>query len=188
VTILILIAANLIGSESPSKLRTNLETHPSCGVLALYSLLRLEGKPRTIDEIERILPNKDESGYSMLELKTAASKLGFELEGIKLNMNINVIQRPMIVFLQDSRHGHFLTLVPDKSSGKFVQVLDGDRAPQLLSTTEFAHTAGWTGLALVPPRFHFPFRLLGIAGLSLSFSLRYGRSVWRFLRSQRGHH
>ena len=60
-------------------------TKLDCGVNALFVLLRLEGRPVTLERLESVLPPRHPEGYSMAELARRRSPLGLGLEGVRFD-------------------------------------------------------------------------------------------------------
>lgn len=57
-------------------------TSADCGLRSLYLLLRMEELSPTLDEIRSHLPSTRPQGFSMLELREAASAMGLKLVGV----------------------------------------------------------------------------------------------------------
>ena len=83
------------GAAGPEE-TTNLD----CGVNALFILLRLEGRPVTLDRLGSALPPRYPDGYSMAELASAAGSLGLDVEGVRFASGDTVLTRPAIAFLK----------------------------------------------------------------------------------------
>jgi len=125
------------------------ETKLDCGVNALFVLLRLEGKPVTLDRLESALPFRQPQGYSMAELAAAGGSLGLRLEGLRLAKGDKGLDRPAIAFLKDAKGGHFAVLRPVGSTGTMVQVIDPPHAPWIGDYDRVLSAEPWTGRVLV---------------------------------------
>ncbi len=137
-----------------------------CGTMALYTLLRLEGHSTNLKRLESILPQPNPSGYSMQELQAAALAGGLTLEGVLLKKDRRAIDRPMILFLRQSPHGHFVVVRPVGKTGKLVQILDPNLPPDVADASELLESRAWTGLALRPRRVSWP----AVVGWTLGIS------------------
>jgi len=142
--------------QIPSQANRQPETGPApqlfdCGTLSLYTLLHIEGKTTELSQLEAVLPPPlDPRGYSMKDLQDAARSRGLVLDGLLLEKDPSAIDRPMIVFMKQYPHGHFMVLRPVGLSGKHVQVLDPNHVPDIIDKTTLFESDQWTGLALVP--------------------------------------
>lgn len=152
-----------------------------CGTLALYTLLRLEGRATRLVDVGTSLHPRPAPGSSMRELRDAAASLGVRLTGIRLPPD-GRLDRPAIVFTRRGGHGHFFVLRPVGHTGELVQVLDALQDPDVTDMPNLVNSPGWTGLALIPSRPRWPVRLgwslLGIAiicSLGLLFAARRSR-------------
>jgi hypothetical protein len=125
-------------------------TKPDCGVNALFVLLRLEGRPVTLDRLESALPARRPDGYSMAELSAAAGSLGLGLEGVRFAKGDRALNRPAIAFLRDAKGGHFAVLRPVGTTGTMVQVIDPPAAPWIADYDRLFAARTWTGRILVP--------------------------------------
>ena len=136
-------------------------TAHDCGFISLLSLLRLEGFPTSLQRLEHELPAPQPNGHSMKDLRDAAHARGLKLTGVSLTKDLRAVDRPMIIFLNRGKHGHFVVIRPVGHSGKLVQVIDSNREPEVLDKTDLVARRDWTGLALIPDRPDWPFRILG---------------------------
>jgi hypothetical protein len=111
---------------------------------------RLDSRNWTLSDVERYLsPAKHE--YTLGELRAAAERAGFPLDGIRLRRD-RAPQRASLVYLHNGRFGHFNVIRPVGHSGTLVQVLDGDKHARVVDFPTLYSRAEWTGLALVPSR------------------------------------
>lgn len=144
-----------------------------CGTLALYHLLRMEGRPADLTAIGSHLPAMPPAGYSMLELKDAARACGLRLSGIRLKDPARELDRPVIAFL---KRGHYVVVRPVGHTGKLVQVLNGIEPTRIIDKDVLFASSEWTGLVLAPGRTGWVdgvVVLLGsLSGLSLLVWLR----------------
>lgn len=58
-----------------------------CGIIALHTLLSLEGRPIHIDALSTRLPAPTSRGHSMAELRDAARSFGLTLTGVKFSQS-----------------------------------------------------------------------------------------------------
>jgi ABC-type bacteriocin/lantibiotic exporter with double-glycine peptidase domain len=136
------VHARATGPDETSKL--------DCGVNALFILLRLEGRPVTLDRLVSALPARHADGYSMAELEAASRSFGLALEGVKFARGDKALDRPAIAFLEDARGGHFAVLRPVGTTGTMVQVIDPPHVPWIADYGRVMTTPSWTGRLLVP--------------------------------------
>jgi len=118
-----------------------------CGTLALYHLLPIEGRSPELASIGSRLPPMASTGYSMKEVRDAASACGLPLVGLRLKDPARELNRPMIVFF---RQGHFAVVRPVGHTGNLVQVLEGVNGSEIIDRDVLFHLPNWTGLALAP--------------------------------------
>ena len=128
------------------------ETPYDCGPLALYTILRLEGRDADLDRIESLLPMPRAAGSTLKELQVASRVCGLSLFGARLDDGSLSLDRPAIVYLQRRPHGHFIVVRPLGRSGSRVQVFDPAGPPRVLDAADLADRSDWTGLALLPER------------------------------------
>ncbi len=126
----------------------------ACGPMALYHLLRIEGRPVSLAEVARRCGRAEEGGHSLAELGDAAKALGLELRGARLDRASWPIDRPAVAHLSRGPGGvgHFVVVRPVGHSGKLVQVIDGEDSVEVLDFDRLAGSRGWSGVALVPLR------------------------------------
>jgi Peptidase C39 family len=145
-TLLILVAPAVYARATEPDETTKLD----CGVNALFILLRLEGRPVTLDRLVAALPARHPDGYSMAELAAASRSFGLSLEGVRFAKGDPALDRPAIAFLEDSRGGHFAVLRPVGTTGTMVQVIDPPHVPWIADYGRVMTTPSWTGRLLVP--------------------------------------
>jgi hypothetical protein len=151
-----------------------------CGTVALYALLRLEGRPTSLESVAARLPAIRPAGHSMKELRDAARTLGLGLDGAYLGKDDKAIDRPMLAFLKVEGKGHFLVIRPVGHSGKLVQVIDSNQPTRVMDKADLVTSDQWTGLVLATRRTNWPVLaalvLVATAGLG-AFILFRGRMV-----------
>ena len=154
---------------------------PDCGVNALFLLLNLEGRPITIDRLERALPARNPQGYSMAELSAASQAMGLPLDGVKFDKGDEPLDRPAIAFFKDAKAGHFALLRPVGATGTMVQLIDPPHAPQILDYSRLFQSKTWTGRVLIrrEPWFVRYARPLIVAAVALSATLFLAAFRWR---------
>jgi ABC-type bacteriocin/lantibiotic exporter with double-glycine peptidase domain len=147
-----------------------------CATGSLYLLLRLEGLDVEPAAVVRQLPSERHSGgYSMAELREAATRLGLRLKGVRLATRGQIVDRPAIVFSRREGHGHFFVLRPLSVEGQY-QVLDLDRSPIITTADSLLTSDEWTGLALVLDRPNYP--AIGLVATAAGLaSLALGRTL-----------
>lgn len=129
-----------------------------CGTLALYTLFRVEGRRVDLHGLESALPTPPPSGFSMQQLRYAASSLGVQLTAVRLPAS-GSWDRPALVFTRRGPHGHFFVLRPIGHTGKLVQVIDSLGDPDVVDISDIVKSPEWTGLALIPPPANWPARI-----------------------------
>ncbi len=159
-------------------------TKLDCGVNALFVLLKLEGRPVTLDRLESALPPRHRDGYSMAELSKAAASLGLTLEGVRFAKGDRALDRPAIAFIKDAKGGHFTVLRPVGTTGTMVQVIDPPHVPWITDYDRLFASRPWTGRILLardpwPVRYALPLSIAAAYVPVVTFS------VWRHKRSSR---
>lgn len=146
-----------------------------CGTLALYSLLHIEGRPIDLRTLANRLSSPGQDGHSMKALRDTARMSGLELRGVQLKKDPRAIDRPMLVYLKEGGHGHYIVIRPVGHTGTLVQIIDSNRPLEIMDKVDLVASPIWTGLALVPRRANWPARLFGgfFAVTGLCFLLRY---------------
>jgi len=167
-----LLAAAMLTTNSVASLPLPSErTTLDCGVNSLFLLLSLEGHPSTLNSLDAALPARHPDGYSMAELAAASRALGLSLDGIQLAKGGPPLDGPVIVFIKDTKLGHFALLRPVGTTGTMVQVLDAPSAPQIVDMARLVAMKSWTGRALIPRtpwyRRYAPTLLAAAVGLGL---------------------
>ena len=154
-----------------------------CGMDALYHLMRLEKRDVPIARIAAAMPRLHPDGYSMKELRDAAASLGLKLDGVNLPRNPEVIDRPMLAFLNLGDRGHYVVIRPIGHTGHLAQVIDEVGEPLVVDSTQLFASPQWTGFVLIPRRTNWLvvvgagvalFSLIGLALLSWRRSGRDG--------------
>ena len=126
------------------------EPAPDCGVVGLYTTLRLAGRTVTLNEVTAVLGMTPPGGFSMIELRTAAERLGLSLAGINLDQSRGTrLTRPALVYLDRGGDGHYVVLRPVGHSARMVQVFDGVEGIALVDLSALQAAPDWTGIALV---------------------------------------
>ena len=123
-----------------------------CGTMSLAALLSLEGYPAAPELLVARLRPSSPAGPSLEELRNAAAASGLKLRGVRLNKEERAIDRPMIVFLRRTDHGHFQVVRPVGHTGKLAQVIDPNWPPAVVEKAALFATPEWTGIALIPDR------------------------------------
>lgn len=128
------------------------ETSASCGLGALYCLLRAEGKSCTLLDVAAVLPHQTAEGYSLLEIQEGARLLGLSLKGIQTSSANAAPRKRAMVYLSNREFGHFIVIEPVGKSGKLVQVIDPVGLTYVVAYAELKHRKDWTGkMLLVAP-------------------------------------
>ncbi|GAC1475713.1 MAG: hypothetical protein NVSMB9_28700 [Isosphaeraceae bacterium] len=143
---LIVVLASAVNARAAGPEET---TKLDCGVNALFVLLRLEGRPVTLDRLLAPLPPRRADGYSMAELSAASGSLGLSLEGVRFARGDKALDRPAIAFLKDVKGGHFAVLRPVGTTGTMVQVIDPPHAPWIADYEQVLGAKPWMGRILV---------------------------------------
>ena len=142
-----------------------------CGTLALYNLLRLEGRSTDLATIERHLPVTNGGRYSLKDLRDAARVSGLNLDGVQLAKSDKAPTQLALVHLDRKPDGHFLLVRPVGFTGKLVQVIDSTQEPFVLDAANLYASPEWTGLALVPSRPNWPVRAVGLVSIAAGLTL-----------------
>ena len=144
------LALLLAQAANPRAVRADDTIDYDCGVNALFILLRLAGRPVTLDRLTSVLPPRPRDGYSMAELAAASSSLGLGLEGVEFRRGDEALGHPAIVFLKSAKGGHFAVLRPVGTTGTMVQVIDPPNVPWIADYDLPFSVKSWTGRVLVP--------------------------------------
>lgn len=148
-----------------------------CGTVALYHLLRLEGKPASVDGLLQFLPDRGPDGHSLLELRETARRHGLTLDACVIPKKPGTIQSPVLLYFKGQNAGHFLVVRPVGHTGRLVQILDGEFTPEVIDAERLMASPAWTGIALIPRPWNFPaYAALTVSVLS---SLALGLRVYR---------
>ena len=121
-----------------------------CGTSSLYTLLRLEGKGVAFDILCKRMPGGAQRAHTLAELRDCAHSFGLRLRGVRLPVRRESLDRPMLVFLDQKPHGHFVVVRPVGHSGNLVQVFDPGLEPAVMDAAALFASPEWTGIALVP--------------------------------------
>ncbi len=81
------------------------------------------------------------------------------------------MDRPWIVHLKQSGHGHFLVVRPVGHSGRLVQVIDPPSLPEVVDVDALLARSDWTGLGLTPERLPWAVLLSWLAVLIATLPL-----------------
>ena len=157
------LAAGAPGTSGADGTAAGRAQPPDCGLIALYTLMRLENFQIGPADLLRRLPAPPPSGWSLEELRAAASASGFGLRGVLLNRRESAIDRPMLAFIKLGSHGHFLVVRPVGHTGRLAQIIDSQDSSKVVDKSFLIGAEGWTGLALVPDP--FPWLRRGTLGL-----------------------
>jgi ABC-type bacteriocin/lantibiotic exporter with double-glycine peptidase domain len=141
---MIVLALTTSGGAAERTATTTLD----CGANALFVLLRLEGRPVTLAQLERALPPRRTEGYSMAELAASSAALGFRLDGVRFGKGDQVLTRPVIAFFKSAEGGHFAVLRPVGTTGTMVQVIDPPHVSRIVDYTQVLSAKSWTGRIL----------------------------------------
>jgi ABC-type bacteriocin/lantibiotic exporter with double-glycine peptidase domain len=147
-----------------------------CGSLALYHLLRLEGRPIDLDRLTAALPAPGAEGLSFLDLRDAAGRLGLPLDAVLLTKQRSAIRAPVLVFIKGNQEGHFLVVRPVGHTGNLVQIIDGERTPIVVDAARLFASNGWTGLALILRRHNY--FIITALSISLACFIAIALRVW----------
>jgi ABC-type bacteriocin/lantibiotic exporter with double-glycine peptidase domain len=123
-----------------------------CSARCLYIICRLHGRKVRFEDLRKSLRITD-TGVSMLELKEAAGKLGFTVEGRLLSRTelVGALRDKRRVGILHCKPGHFVVAaICQSESDEDIVVLDpADRGqllpPMVLGNKEY----GWDGVALI---------------------------------------
>jgi len=160
-----------------------------CGTLSLYHLLQLEGRPTSLEAVERCLRQTgSERQFSLAQLRDAARAFGLRLRGVTLSASDRAPDQAAIVYVDWQPHGHFLLVRPVGHTGTLVQVIDSTRAPYVIDAAGLYASPEWTGLALIPHRPNWPARFAGAMALASGVVLVWpkGLSPRRWFRFPSG--
>lgn len=122
---------------------------PDCGLNALFILLELNGHHVELSKLREELPPQTSKGYSFQDLKNAAARLGYDLQGISLHTSSNLPRVPAIVFLSDQKNGHFIVTKPIENSKTLIQVFDAPSQPRIVNEDVLKKDSHWTGRILL---------------------------------------
>jgi hypothetical protein len=168
-TVVLLLFVSPNSSPRPDADNENAKANSDCGARALYTLIRFEGKPITFSWLMGVLGRPTPDGYSMEDLRRAASICGVSLIGVQLPTTGGPPDRPALAYLRVGLHGHYLSLRPVGHTGSLVQVVDPNHNPYVLDASRLYSSTGWTGIVLIPERPNWMVRIAcGAASISVS--------------------
>jgi len=156
-----------------------------CGTMALYHLLRLEGRSTDLATIERLLSVSRKGRFSMSDLRNAALAWGIHLEGVHLPKTDKAPSALALVYLDRRPDGHFVLVRPVGFTGKLVQVIDSVHEPFVMDALSLYASPEWTGLALVPIRSNRFVRAGGLATIVVGISLILTGSIRAWVNRSR---
>ncbi len=124
-----------------------------CGPLALFVLMKLEGKQVTVHDIKRLTPFDPEQGCSLHDLCRTSEKLGMltEVRFVKPS-DLSNLPHPFIlhgVASIERNLGHFVVIVDYDPDGENYAVIDPIRESFAWSPEASVHN-GYSGYVLVP--------------------------------------
>lgn len=173
---------SLIALLSPEEVRCENAARPprniTCGDKALYHLLRLEGRPVTLQGILSAMPGEG-TRYSMRDLRDGGFRLGIKLHGVRIISRHQLSRRPAIVFFDRKPHGHFVVMRTVGHTDTLVQIIDGEQADEIVDYASLVQNPEWTGVALIPDS--PPFWRWGAVGLAGSLFI----GSWILRRAQK---
>lgn len=148
-----------------------------CGVRALYTMFRLEGRPKDLAEIAAVLPPPQLNGHAMRDLQRAAGRLGMPLTGLRLNSTPASLDRLMLLFLDEGDHGHYVIGRPVGYTGTLFQIIDSNQPTYVIDKADLVAARMWTGFVLVDSgsigmSFGIKACLLGALGVAVPLSMR----------------
>lgn len=146
-------------ADAPVNLPRDLQFEPpwrhrgDCGPLSLYVLMRLEGQPVSVDDVEKLLPFDSERGCSLADIARTADKLGFAAEIRFVNpRDLPNLPFPFILHTTGSLEsgvGHFLVVVDYLPEKRQYSVID-TTYDTFRSQTEESILIGYSGYVLLP--------------------------------------
>lgn len=139
-----------LGSLNPPSDDEGAAEAPDCGVSSLLTLLKLEGHRAELESVISALPARRRDGYSLSELRDAASVFGLDLTGVQLRRRVESIDRTMLMFVRRGEHGHFIVVRPVGHTGRLLQLFDSFNERNLLDVSQLIDSSDWTGYALMP--------------------------------------
>lgn len=124
-----------------------------CGPIALYILMRLAGRTKSLDEVQQILPVDSDVGCSLASIARAADSLDFATEIRFVNpQDLPRLPFPFILHSTGSLQrgiGHFTVVVGHSPENKTYSTID-TTFHGFKKITEEALLTGFTGYVLVP--------------------------------------
>ncbi len=162
----------------------------SCGAAALAILLRsyfgqaVDEEDVLADLISRLsreeLAERIKEGFSLLDLKQAAQRLGYSAEGLRLTMaEAMLLQGPVIILLQQEKLKHFVVL-KGVTQGRAL-LADSVRGHVRMPLFELSQQ--WRGETLVIGRAHFGLPSVHRLALPANDAIAPERESVRALRS-----
>ena len=122
-----------------------------CGTLALFTLLRADGKTVRLAEVVSSLPSPVQGGFSVDDICRAARRMGLDVFPTRLQPG-KCPDRPALAFLRAGTNRHFLVVRPVGHSGRLLQVIDSRGTPFVVEAEEFLASPQWTGIVIIPRR------------------------------------
>jgi Protein of unknown function (DUF1573) len=167
--LLTVLAAAGWGLGGPAPSTNPREQPPSCGVLCLFDLCTLAGRPLTPQQRTDLVGRYPEPSCSMADLLSIGGTLGLRLVAVEGTLEeLGGVQGPKIIHLKDPNH--FAVLAASSSTSVQLlsegRVLVGPRAEVAARYTGHAiileGTGGEPGPRLDLPEFDYEFGLQGV--------------------------
>ena len=159
--VLALLATQLLDTRASAD-QEDPERDIGCGPCSLYTLLKLTGLPRELDEVHGLLPDDSERGVSIAEIRRASAQCGLSLDVVRSRKR----QRPsgpVIAYLRRGSNGHFVVVRPVGHRGRLVGILDPVMPPRVLDWPDLQASPIWTGIT-IEPRQTSLLKILSICG------------------------
>ncbi len=139
----------------------------TCAFISLFHLLSSQKKEKiNASELLEKFPLPSVRGHSMRDIIEVARSEGVSLTGSWIDPTQFSIKEPAILFLEEDKHGHFITVLPVGNTGMYVQIIDGYKFPKTVHVKSIRSLPGWTGKALSID--HTKTKLIILVSISLS--------------------
>jgi hypothetical protein len=143
---------------------------PDCGLNSLFILLELSGYKADMTLLRRSLPPQSQDGYSLLDLKNAASELGYPCRGVAVEKGQLPPHQAALAFLKGPGHGHFIVIRRFRESDtNRVQILDPPSPPVIVDYVQLTSDPHWSGRLLVCESMHK--KVVSSIGVPLALAL-----------------
>lgn len=144
------------GSSGPNSGTAAQATDRHCGPAALYFVCEADGRRVPLSSLRDLLP-RSVNGTTLLEVKKAALRLGFDVEGERTSLGTlrKHVRHPGGYAILHVDGNHFVAVL-GTTGGDCIRIADSSRGIRDMNRREFRDAYRWTGAALLLARVDTP--------------------------------